>query len=241
LSKILKTKEKSEISIIKPDLTPVEEENFYSLFEINLESSYKSKKNLETKEDKLKREGFEKGYKEGFNKGYLEGHKKGYKDGFDKGKKEAENKYKKLEAKLESDFQEKIQALNSFLKNLEEETKNLIINMDKEVLKLALDIANKMVLKEIQIDSEVPLRIIKDALNYIAEGTELHIKVNPEEYKFLEENFSKYFPPSQKIKLIPDESISKGGVFIETSLGVIDATFEKRWEKLLKTLLKNES
>lgn len=241
MSKILKTKEKSEISIIKPDLTPVEEENFYSLFEINLESSYKSKKNLETKEDKLKREGFEKGYKEGFNKGYLEGHKKGYKDGFDKGKKEAENKYKKLEAKLESDFQEKIQALNSFLKNLEEETKNLIINMDKEVLNLALDIANKMVLKEIQIDSEVPLRIIKDALNYIAEGTELHIKVNPEEYKFLEENFSKYFSPSQKIKLIPDESISKGGVFIETSLGVIDATFEKRWEKLLKTLFKNES
>lgn len=241
MSKILKTNEKNKVSIIKPALTPVEEEKFYSLFEINLENSYKSKKNLETEEEKLKKEGFEKGYKEGFNKGYHEGHQKGYKEGFDKGKKEAENEYKKLEAKLESDFREKIQTINTFLKNLEEETKNLIINMDKEVLNLALDIANKMVLKEIQIDSEVPLRIIREALNYIAEGTELHIKVNPEEYQFLKENFSKYFSPSQKIKLIPDESISKGGVFIETSLGVIDATFEKRWKMLLDTLLKNES
>jgi len=92
--------------------------------------------------------------------------------------------------------------------------------MDKEVLNLALNIAQKLILKEIKRDPEISLRLIKEALNYIAEGTELNIKV--------------------KIKLIPDESISQGGIFIETSLGVIDATFEKRWKKLLETLLKDE-
>jgi len=112
--------------------------------------------------------------------------------------------------------------------------------MDKEVLNLALNIAQKLILKEIETDPKISLRLIKEVLNYIAEGTELNIKVNPEEYKFLEENLLKYIPPSQKIKLIPDESISKGGIFIETSLGVIDATFEKRWKKLLETLLKDE-
>jgi flagellar assembly protein FliH len=238
LSKILKTKhKKSEISIIKPDLTPAEEEIFYSLFEINIEER---SNDLKRAEEKLKEEIIEKGYKEGFNKGYLEGHKKGYKEGFEKGKKEAEERYKKLKEKLEKDFQEKIKSLSTFLENLEKEVQNLIINMDKEVLNLATEIAKKLVLKEIQTDPEIPLRIIKEALNYIAEGTELYIKVNPEEYKFLEENIFKYIPPSQKVKLIPDESISKGGVFIETSMGVIDATFEKRWKKLLETLLKNE-
>ena len=92
--------------------------------------------------------------------------------------------------------------------------------MDKEVLNLALNIAQKLILKEIERDPEISLRLIKEALNYIAEGTELNIKV--------------------KIKLIPDESISKGGIFIETFLGVIDATFEKRWKKLSETFLKDE-
>lgn len=233
MSKILKTKKEPDVSIIKPDLIPAENENFQSIFEVNLKVSAKGK-------NKIKEEGFEKGYKEGFNKGYLEGYKKGHKEGFEKGKREAEEKYKNLAIKLETEFQEKFKMVENLLKNIEKEARESIINMDKEILNLALDIANKITLKEVKTDPEIPLRIIKEALNYIAEGIELNIKVNPEEYKFLEENLSKYVPPSQKIKLIPDESISKGGVFIETSLGVIDATFEKRWKKLLDSLLKDE-
>jgi len=240
LSKILKNKQINNTSIIIPDPSPIKGEVFQSLFEINIENISKLKKGIESPEEKAKKEGFEIGYKEGLNKGYLEGHKRGYKEGFEKGKKEAEERYKKLENILKKDFQEKIQSINTFLKNLEKESKELILNMDKEVLNLALNIAQKLILKEIERDPEISLRLIKEALNYIAEGTELNIKVNPEEYKFLEENLLKYISPSQKIKLIPDESISKGGIFIETSLGVIDATFEKRWKKLLETLLKDE-
>ena len=240
MSKILKNKQINNTSIIIPDPSPIKGEVFQSLFEINMEDISKLKKEIESPEEKAKKEGFEIGYKEGLNKGYLEGHKRGYKEGFEKGKKEAEERYKKLENILKKDFQEKIQSINTFLKNLEKESKELILNMDKEVLNLALNIAQKLILKEIERDPEISLRLIKEALNYIAEGTELNIKVNPEEYKFLEENLLKYISPSQKIKLIPDESISKGGIFIETSLGVIDATFEKRWKKLLETLLKDE-
>lgn len=240
MSKILKTKKPLDVTIITPDLTPIENEAFQSIFEVNLETDSKIKNKLKSPEEKLKKEIFEKSYKEGFNKGYLDGYKKGHKEGFEKGKKEAEEEYKKLEEKLEKEFEEKFKTVETFLKSVEKEIQELIINLDKEVLNLALDISNKLILKEIKSDPEISLRIIKEALNYIAEGTELNIKVNPEEYKFLEENLSKYVPPSQKIKLIPDESISKGGVFIETSLGVIDATFEKRWKKLLDTLLKDE-
>jgi len=240
LSKILKNKQINNTSIIIPDPSPIKGEVFQSLLEINIEDISKLKKGIKSPEEKAKKEGFEIGYKEGLNKGYLEGHKRGYKEGFEKGKKEAEERYKKLENILKKDFQEKIQSINTFLKKLEKESKELILNMDKEVLNLALNIAQKLILKEIESDPEISLRLIKEALNYIAEGTELNIKVNPEEYKFLEENLLKYISPSQKIKLIPDESISKGGIFIETSLGVIDATFEKRWKKLLETLLKDE-
>jgi flagellar assembly protein FliH len=222
---------------------------------------------LEVLKDQAQKEGFNQGYQEGLNKGFSEGYdkgyKEGYKDGYEKGSKEGydtgylegkkqaekeeelklkelEAKYKKLEEDLKAEYQQKLQNIESFFKNLDKELQDLVLNLDKEILKLALDIAQKMVLKEIEKDPLIPLNLIKEALNYIAEGIEIKVKVNPEELKFLEENLFKYISPSKKVKLIPDESISKGGIFIETSLGVIDATFEKRWQKLLEELLKDE-
>lgn len=241
MSKILKPKQNTNISIIIPDLDSINKEVFQSILEINLEELSKIKKKKKTLEEKLKQEGFEEGYKEGINKGYLEGYKRGYKEGFEKGEKEAQERYKKLEEFLEKNFKEKTSAIEEFLKNLEKEIQEIILNLDKDILKLSLNIAEKIILKELNIDPEVSLRVIREALNYIAEGTEVNIKVNPKEYQFLEENLLKYIIPPRRIKLIPDESISEGGVFIETSLGIIDATFEKRWKKILEELLSDES
>ena len=125
MSKILKNKQINNTSIIIPDPSLIKKEEFQSLFEINIEDISKLKKGIKSSEEKAKKEGFEKGYKEGLNKGYLEGHKKGYKEGFEKGKKEAEERYKKLENILKKDFQEKIQFINTFLKNLEKESKEI--------------------------------------------------------------------------------------------------------------------
>ncbi len=240
MSKILKPKQHSNVRIIIPDLDSINKEVFQSLLEINLEEFSKIKKKKKTLREKFKYEGFEEGFKEGINKGYLEGYKKGYKEGFEKGEKEAQERYKILEKSLEKNFKEKISIIEKFFKNLEKEIQEVILNLDKEILKLSFNIAEKMILKELQIDQGISLRVIKEALNYIAEGTEVNIKVNPEEYEFLKENILKYIIPPQRIKLIPDDSISKGGVFIETSLGIIDATFEKRWKKFLEELLTDE-
>ena len=108
MSKILKTKQITNTSIIIPDLSPIEGEVFQSLFEINIEDISKLKKGIKSPEEKAKKEGIEIGYKEGLNKGYLEGHKKGYKDGFEKGKKEAEERYKKLENILKKIFKKEL-------------------------------------------------------------------------------------------------------------------------------------
>lgn len=253
MSKILKKEKK--INFIIPDLSPVEEEIFKALF---------SEKLLERKEEikkeergRLKEEVFEKAYKMGYNKGYEkgyekgekegfqkgqeEGFKKGYEEGFLKGEKEGKEKYLLFEKKIQAEYQEKIKSIESFLKNLETEIKQLVIHLDKEVLNLTLKIAQKILFKEVSHNSEVTLKVIKEALTYLAEGIEIIIKVNPEEWTYLKEVLAQTSSPSQKIKLVPDENISKGGVFIETAVGVIDATLEKRWERVLNILEKDEN
>ncbi|MCX8042091.1 MAG: FliH/SctL family protein, partial [Thermodesulfobacteriaceae bacterium] len=232
-----------------PDLSPVEEEIFKAIFSEKIpESKVEVKKEEKVEREILKRsyklgytKGYEKGRERGFKEGYEEGLREGYKEGLLKGEKEAKEKYDLLEEKLQAEYKTKIQEIVNFLRNLENEANQLVINLDKEVLSLALKVAQKIVLKEVNQNSEVTLQVIKEALTYLAEGVEIVIKVNPEEWPFLKELLSQISSPSQKINLVPEEGISKGGVFIETSIGIIDATLEKRWERILETLEKDES
>ena len=76
--------------------------------------------------------------------------------------------------------------------------------------------------------------IIKEALKYVAEGVKVKVKVNPEDYRIFKEKTD--FNYKGEIIIIPDKSIKKGGVLIESFVGTVDATLEKRWEKLLKAL-----
>jgi len=254
LSKILKSKKDLKgISIIVPKLTPVEEERFEGiLFSDNSEKkSSKQEVPIEKIIEEAKQRGYNDGFEKGFSKGFEDGKKEGYKEGFEKGyqegslkaEKEKEALVQKLESEyeqkvktLEEDFAKKVKSIEEFVKNCEEELKNLILGLDEQVLKIAIKVAEKLVLKEVQTDPEVSLRVIKEALNYIAEGSSVVIKVSPEEFEFLEKEVPKVVKGKYKVKFVKDPNIKKGGVFIESELGTIDATFEKRWEKLLSTI-----
>lgn len=247
MSKILKNTKLSQISLIVPELSPQQQECFKSVIEElihNLE-----KRDPQTDLENLKKtvieNGFKQGYQEGFNLGKTEGFEKGFEEGYKEGLKTGEKKAKEnllsLEEGLKKEYRSKLEKLDKLLKLLEEEKKKLVLNLDREVLSLALLIAKKLVLKEVKTDETLTLNLIREALNYLAEGIEIKIKVNPEEMNYLEKEILKELKSSSKVIFESDPNVTKGGVFIETSLGVIDATLEKRWEKLLDTLFNHES
>ncbi len=255
MSKILKNKETFNFSIIVPDLNPVEEERFKFAFEKKQEASVDWEKELEKLKEEAIKQGFEEGYGKGYKEGLEQGYKQGYEQGYEKGyteaskkaREEKEKEYQLLKNTLQEEYNKKIEEcvkktrdLEGFLVRLKEETEDLVLNLDKEVLDLAIKIAKKIVLKSINSDSEITLNVIKEALNYIAEGIEINIKLNPEEFEYVKHNLLKEIKMPKKINLIADESISKGGVLIETALGVIDATLEKRWNRVINELLKDE-
>ncbi|MFN3406336.1 MAG: FliH/SctL family protein [Caldimicrobium sp.] len=248
MSKIIKAEKIYLHDLVEPDLKVSDLlEGKFSLF-INIkeeESIKKANKNKNEEKPSLK-EVLAKAYEEGFKKGYEEGKKKGEKVGYEEGLKlgleNAKDKLAKMEEELKRKFQEQVEnhkkEVISFLKKLEESLEDLILNLDKEILTLSLEIAKKLTLKEIEVDKELLLRIIKEALSYIVEGTEILIKVNPQDYSFLQEQLQEgvFAFKGYKIKLVCDPAVSKGGLFIETKVGYIDATLEKRWEKLLAQL-----
>ena len=245
MSKILKTQIQGNFSIITPDIKPEEKEIFKSLLQSFASKKTHAQISLNELRKKAEKEGFKIGYEKGFRKGYeegiLQGHQQGFEEGYEKGKNQAQKEYEKLKVSLEEKYNKEIKEIEIILNNLRSAIKNIVLDLDKQILSLALKIAQKILLKEVSIDRELSLRIIREALNYVAEGVKVEIKINPEDYEYLKNNLSHLNKPSAKIVLIPDKTIHKGGVFIETPLGIIDATLEKRWEKILKVLEEDES
>ncbi|MFN4131787.1 MAG: FliH/SctL family protein [Caldimicrobium sp.] len=245
MSKIIKAEKLLSHKIIQPKIEI--SENFSPLLELKEEMEIMNKEEEVQQNHPSPEESYTKAYAEGYNKGYEEGLAKGEKEGYERGLKlgleEAEKRLaqreEELKKRIESELAKKKEEIEIFIQRVDKELRDLILNLDQEILRLALDMAKKIVLKEIEVDRELLLRIIREALNYIVEGTEILIKVNPEEYSFLQNKIEieRAIPlRNYKVKITPDTSISKGGLFIETKMGIIDATFEKRWEKLLSQL-----
>lgn len=248
MSKILKSHIVSQVSLIVPDLSPAHEERFRSVIEEIEQVLERKSKDLEIDSDTLRKtsieEGFKAGYQQGFELGQKEGFEKGYaegyKEGMKRGEKQLEERLLVLEEELKREYAQKLSQLETLLESLIKEKERVVLNLDKEVLNLALAIAKKLVLKEIQVDRELTLNLIREALRYVAEGIEIRIKLNPEEMSYLEKEILGEINPSAKVVFEPDPGVTKGSFFIETPLGVVDGTLEKRWEKLLETLSNHE-
>ncbi len=240
--------------IIKPSVKKEEQKEYKKETEIqNLQNLKEAKSEKEERLDlnELKEKARSEGYKEGFEKGYKEGQEKGYQEGFERGreeglkrgyeegllkaKEEVEKEISVHRTKLEEEFKQKIETFTEFLRNLEEEVKNCVLSFDREVLFLAKKVCEKILEKEIGQNSEYLIPLINKALSYIAEGAKVKLKVNPEDFKFLKEHLGN-LSQDYKIELISDETIKKGGFFIETEFGVVDGTLEKRWEKVWKEI-----
>jgi len=259
-NKILKKKKVAELNIFEPDFSPIKDPKFKSVLKIEIEPppnvNNKPKVDEQIKQQlkELEKKIYEQSYKKGYDKGYTKGYEEGYKEGLEKGEKEgfqngfnkgynegklkAEKEYQILKEALEKDYNEKLKQIDILIKNFNEELKNLVIDLDDQVFFLAKKIAEKIVLKTIKTDKEFLTNLIREALKYVAEGVKVKVKVNPEDYTMLKEKTD--FNYKGEIIIIPDKSVKRGGVLIESSVGTVDATLEKRWEKLLKAL-ENEN
>ena len=112
---------------------------------------------------------------------------------------------------------------------------------------ISVEIAKKIINKQIETDKSSLLSIIKTAVKEVNKTEEkITLKVMPKDVEIVRDNLPEIFSDNSfeaKISVIPDGNIKEGGVIIETSNGIIDATIETQIaiiEKALKTGTENQ-
>lgn len=103
-----------------------------------------------------------------------------------------------------------------------------------DILEISIDIARKIVKKEIEQDPQIVLDSILAVLKTISKDeTRINIKVNPSQSDFAKENLPDIISSialEAKVNIISDGTIEIGSCILETSNGIVDATIDTQLE-----------
>lgn len=101
-----------------------------------------------------------------------------------------------------------------------------------DILEISVDIAQKIIKKEIEQDPQVLFSTIVDVLKTLSkEEPKVTLQVNPAELNEVKQAVPELLDLaglSTKVVVLPDEMISEGGCVVTTDNGVVDATIETR-------------
>lgn len=112
------------------------------------------------------------------------------------------------------------------------------------IMDISLEIARKIINKEVMNDSEVTLSVIKAAVEEVNKtDNKIVLRVMPKDVEIVKDKIPEIFQGNfgeAKISVIPDAEIKEGGVIIETSNGLIDASIETQIKIMEKALNARE-
>lgn len=177
----------------------------------------------------LQREASERGYQEGFTCGKSHG----YTDGCQHAR-----------AELETELKAQCSELSDLMQEILDKTKaayeSQLQQQSKKNVELAVRLAEKIVGHVAVNDINSARENMRKALELVSFGSQITVKVNPSQFDQLRESLDEFSAVLNKhgsVKIIPDASVTLGGVLAESEGGRIDATVESQFENVKKAIL----
>ena len=150
----------------------------------------------------------------------------GYAEGLAAGRTEGEQACKRMK-----------QLADSFSSTLD----NLDFRLADMVLELALDVSRQVVMAELSVHPERILDVVNMALKQMAENSrEARLLLNPEDAVLVRPHLDQVLDKN-RLRIVEDARIERGGCMIETPQGDLDATLPARWRQVVQMLGSNQN
>ena len=109
-----------------------------------------------------------------------------------------------------------------------------------DILEISVDIAKKIIKKELETDPQVLINIIIDVLRSISKSEpKITIRLRPQEVQFVKDtlpNITYQYGIDSNINIIADPSMEEGGCVFQTNNGIVDASIDTQVEIIKKAL-----
>lgn len=161
------------------------------------------------------------------NRGYQDG----YQAGVEKGREE-----------IIQDSKEILDRVTKIHDEMVEKKIEILEENEEGLLELAYHIASKVVKKEIATDKNIIKNNLIEALKKVPISKKLTIMVNWEDLEYIKSIKTQLFSEIhgvEKIEIVENKNIQRGGCILETSMGTIDATINSQLEIIFENLMEN--
>lgn len=165
-------------------------------------------------------------------------YQKAFNDGYEKAKNESALDCEQKLLDLKNQYETKLLNSNTeFKQSLElidakfSEIKETIKNIENDTINIAIEIAQKIIEKEIQ-NPETLKNLIKKTLS-LSKSDKVKLKLNAEQAKLVQDEF-------KNIEIIGDSALAMGTIIVEEDSNIIDASISTKLEELKRSLV-NES
>lgn len=156
--------------------------------------------------------------------------------GFTQGKKEGVDEEKAKLLHVSSAFAKAI-------KDVAKLRKDILNNVEEDMLELVFFIARKLIQQEISTNKNIVKVILKEAMHYVLDREAIKVKLNPGDYRYILESAPDFLDSFEGVNswtLMEDGNIRPGDVIIETTYGEVDARIEHQLEELMKAACGNK-
>ncbi|MCF6097080.1 hypothetical protein L1766_08810 [Thermovorax subterraneus] len=164
-----------------------------------------------------------------------EAFEKGYKDGFKKGKEDAEKEIRRV-------FEKYLEQFNLLRENLLNQNREYLNDVEKECLKLAFYIAEKILMEHAKVDSRYILGIVESAFEKIGQEKDVLVRISEKDFQRLEGEIKDISQKAKhrKVNFVMDPTLSEGECIILGNCFEIDASLRTQLENLRSELIEME-
>ena len=197
-------------------------------------------KRVQSLRDEIEKAAYDEAKVNGHNEGYECGHGEGY----TAGEKQALTDYQeRLQQEADTLTKEAFQTLMPALETAVDKlvsAENLFVSLwEEEALHVAAAIAHQAINRELPNMVDVPLRLLREAMELAVGSVRLKIRMNPKDFESLRQEIDtliKKITPAAETEVVADGRIEPGGCYLETTQGIIDQRIASRLERILSEL-----
>lgn len=153
-----------------------------------------------------------------------------YDEGMERAKIEGNNILENAHHEADRIVSEAVQLKN----NIGIDYKKAMESMEKDIVDLVLEVAQKVIVKEIEKPDYI-LGIVTDALDKAASKKDTILKVSEEDYEFIIENKDKLLLNVEgfgDVEILKEASLESGSCLVETKFGIIDGSLKTRMQQI---------
>jgi flagellar assembly protein FliH len=168
-------------------------------------------------------------------------HEEARRQGFEQGRAEGREAGSRAEReRVAAEVAQLQDLLRNVARSVEDKRGELVAQAEREVVRLAVAIAEKIVKAEVKSGEKVAQANVRRAVELVARRQEIEVLLNPADAGMVETYLpalKKEFADIAAIRVTPNASVAPGGCVVVTKEGTVDADLETQLAEIEKGLL----